>query len=175
MNAFAQWQAARSRLNHDTLRNTWLLAIAKAASVARGEVSDELYLAEFIRELEHGWPVVAADVNALISSFDAVASPRMLFSEGPLAKCNPQNGQRLQDVIAELWRGRMDTDARRRAGENALAAANEGARALVAMWRAAGDGSGSSATLLLRQIEAFEEACRHLSRVISSFPRRLPL
>lgn len=175
MNDFAQWQATRNRLNHDTLRNTWLLAVAKAASVARGEVSDGPYLEEFVRQLEHAWPAVAADINALLSSFDAAASPRMLFLRGPLAKCNVDDGERLQDVISELWRGRMDTDARRRAGEKALAAANEGARAVVAIWRAGSNGSGVNTTLLLRQIEAFEESCRHLTRVISSFPRRLPL
>ena len=121
----ARWQRARSRFNHDWLRNRFLVTVGSFLSSVSGEgyqVEDSLP-----RPLEVmlQWPDRRAMLEELLQGFEKSMSPAAWFDLTPLNRLDSETRQWLAPVAHLLWwKGRRNEEllgaickARQRADE----------------------------------------------------------
>lgn len=162
------WQRHRSRLNHDWLKNTFIIQLGalKNLAVAKQEADGELI--EVCQSALWEWNEHRAEARRLIEAFRREESPIALFSIPPLSNCDEETKAWLPDFIHQHWLTTYPVDTWIQDALNA--------------WKEADARAGNlQAALALSQLRAdalaklvcdFRHSVSALSDAISRFPSR---
>ena len=167
------WQLRRSRLNHDWLKNVYLVALGNWASLLADEVEHAEFEATFVDGRLRDWETRGLEIEELIRTFEDSMSPREMFARRPLSACDEPTSTWLVGLVHELWLRRCNVlDLCRVARERLVAAAET-----YATLRRGLEGCPTTSVAALRpmaaRFEALRSACSDLSRAISAFPNRV--
>ena len=99
----AEWQATRSRLNHDEIRNGFALAVARFSNWATGQVEDDLAHRMLCRSLAE-WPERRAVALSLLASAPLALSPARRLEEYPLNGLDDESRWLLAKTVDDAWR-----------------------------------------------------------------------
>lgn len=155
----ATWQADRGELNHDWLKNRFLLALDEWLGWLRGELVGEYDPDPVLAE----WADHRGALAELLDGFEREMSPAALFEPAaatPLARCRPATRRWLQPLARSLWLARYPVRGWLVHGYVCLKAADE------AYHRAARVRTEPA-------VRAFRDACAALSAALSRFPSRV--
>jgi hypothetical protein len=167
------WQHRRASLNHDWLRNRFILGIGRVAKVVEGKVLDAVLDRHWTLALLDEWHERRAECGWLCDHIEEGMSPANLFAQPPLSGLDAASAEWLRSLSVALWKARWQIDeriARVRAAATALDGAIRAMRdALVAL---ADDVLPRDAAVLLaaHQVRASAFA---LSEALERLPRGL--
>lgn len=168
------WQRRRARLNHDWLRNQFLVHLDGLSELIESSSWDDEFVDEFAGSILPRWEVQHENMRDLIDRFEDEMSPRTLFESTPLSRCRLQSNGWLEELVHILWLARYPVskwiaDAHRSAGQ-----ANEAYARLRDVLKSSLAGS---LTEHLREnrplLTEFREKCERLSEAIGRFPHRV--
>src|ERR1039457_499178 len=89
----AEWQKRRGELNHDWLKNRLILPLSKWLNIIDGDVEDPGFQSETLRLLLREWVESYPKIVTLLKDVESEMSPRSLFEEAPLHRCDPETLQ----------------------------------------------------------------------------------
>ena len=167
------WQQRRSRLNHDWLKNRHLNRLEGILALLDAATPSPEPLDEFVKDDLAGWPRRAAEVRALLASFDVEMSPRALFGATPLCRLSRATQDWLGNRLHELWRERIDAARLLAAARHGLEAADGAAALLVSRLAAPAPLTGAQAQGARGEILAFRDACRGLADTLGALPHEI--
>lgn len=163
------WSSRRSALNHDWLKNVYLVSLGAWVNVLDEAVEDPVFEREFFAKRFVMWETRNDEAHALIESFEDEMSPRLLLARWPFSPSSRGRLGWVGSVIHACWYARFDVTVLVSTARVRLAAADGIYREI----KAAVDPTRSSAEELrpLRdRFAAFATACAELSAAISRFP-----
>ena len=155
----SEWQSERNDLNHDWLKNK-LLERSNAWLDAWGT-------AEAFSGFRSIWPFCGPQferIRKLIEQLDTAMSPKVLFEEEPLSRCDADTKAWLGDLMDALWRVRHLIREQQAQAKKALE------QALTAWNHLAKVGVDNA---VKAEVQAFRDACARLSDIISKFPHEV--
>jgi hypothetical protein len=161
------WQNRRARFNHDWLKNVYLPASGTFLNVLR-DVANSAELVEFfVLTLLPQWDARAAEVRQLISDMPDAMSPKTLFDEAPLVRCDQCTRLWLPDLVDALWRVRCSVDDVVDKAEQCL---KRVVSAYVNVRPVLPSGSLAVFKASEKQFAELDGACRELAKAIERFP-----
>jgi len=168
------WQQRRSTFNHDWLRNRFLTAVASFVNILDDLVEDPETEKRFVRDILPQWADRARESEELVADFNLEMSPRSLFRQPPLCRCEPATMRWLPDLVHLLWRRRVDVDRLCSDARESVARAKAAYGELCDGLSECADCSSTEALRPYRdQFAAFRSKCEDVSRAISRFPSRI--
>jgi hypothetical protein len=173
ISAVLSWQMDRSRLNHNWLQNSVLVALHHAVNVTAGRVllgNPKRVLVEDVAR----WKERRQDVLELLGRFESEMSPSVLFGQIPLIRCSNETKDWLVPLTHELWLRREKVQEKMDAASDAYKSAESAYKtvkeALDALPESPTVDDLGPIELLLR---AFTASCEALSRVVSTLPNEI--
>jgi hypothetical protein len=97
------WHKRRSEFNHDWLKNRYMPALAKFLNLLDDKVEDEDFERAFVSSIFPEWEAHQEEVMCILRDFESEMSPKTLFCQPPLSKCDEQTKQWLGDLVHSLW------------------------------------------------------------------------
>ncbi len=167
------WQRRRSAFNHDWLKNRFLTALASFMNILDGLVDDIETEKRFVQETLPQWPERAIEASRLISDFESQMSPRVLFRQLPLCRCGSATKSWLPDLLHELWRHRVNTDAMCADACDALFRAEAAYQQAMDSMHCVDPREIEALRPFRDRFEAFHAACQQLAQSIHKFPDRI--
>jgi hypothetical protein len=165
------WQKARSAFNHDWLKNQYMPALAKYLNLMDDRIEDHEFERQFVVRVLPEWEVHRNEAIELARNFEQEMSPRCLFDQTSLSRCDEDTRLWLGSLIHELWSKRYPV---RQWVENALTAAkltDAAYEELQASLRDCANPSSSADLQRLRaQLVTLRTQCQLLANAISIFP-----
>ncbi len=135
-----------------------------------GEVESSSAEAEVeVLELDR-WAQRRSDIEVLLEMFEPRMSPRSLFDQPPLSRCDEQTKMWLGTLVHQMWLGRYPVREWVEAARDALYKAD---RAWLELAQALDAVSPVTVERLVAagpEIERLQEACQRLASAIEKFP-----
>ena len=100
------WQRQRSVLNHDWLKNDFLLSVNAFIARIGKDKPDDTRLAEFLEIDLPAWESKEAQFRMLLASAEQALSPIRLFDEQTLYLWKPDTLTWLPELVHALWLAR---------------------------------------------------------------------
>lgn len=168
------WQSRRREFNHDWLKNRFIVALNSWLRLLDGAIEDSILEKSFLSDVLPQWEVRRNEVNELIRDFEKEMSPRQLFSEPPLSRCDGQTKRWLGELIHGLWLVRVSAKELTTTAESAVAAADTAYAELSRVVRTRPKCAVLAGMKPHRHLfERFRDACQKLGAAISEFPQEV--
>ena len=162
------WQRKRNRLNHDWLKNRFIIQLSALRNMATSKDYSHEILQRECREVLRQWCERGSEIKDLIEGFEYEESPKALFESPPLSNCDAETKAWLPAFVHERWLTTQPVDLWVKDTHDALALTDQSASKLESgMMR--GDPVFTSLSWLLKE---FLERASALSKAISCFPTR---
>lgn len=155
----AGWQAERNDLNHDWMQNKLLLHLGGWLSSWGKKSASGPYL-----EIHGFCRPQFGRVRALIEQLPVSMSPRTLFDEEPLSRCDSDTKIWLGDLIHGLWLAKNNIPQLKETALSALDSAEDTLSQIEEFGLDKVD---------RKSVQAFWDACSLLSSTISKFPHKV--
>lgn len=97
------WQHKRSRLNHDWLKNTFIIQLGALWNLTNSKSDADCDLVESCRDALEEWAEHRFESRELIEAFRTEESPKALFSIPPLSNCDEETRSWLPDYVHQHW------------------------------------------------------------------------
>lgn len=110
-----EWQARRTDLNHDWLKNDFLRRLRAFVVRVEDGAQDTGRLEEFVRKYWPEWRRNSNRIRDLLADAEESLSPRQYFARLPLSECPTEVKGWLPNLVHALWLVR--TDVRRHNGD----------------------------------------------------------
>jgi len=104
------WQRRRNAFNHDWLKNSYLLDLAKWQRLLNDEVEDTLFEKLFLHGKLLEWETHRQEALALVKDYEHAMSPAGLFEQPPLNRVTEETKKWLKPLTHELWKVRCSVD-----------------------------------------------------------------
>lgn len=163
------WQNARSRLNHDWLRNRYITALGTRYNIAVGLVDDPAFEQYFQTVLLPEWGGIKHEISSLIKSAESILTPSILFERTPLNRCSSETRSWLRPLLHQLWCVRTGIQSWCSMGLAALADADECFSRVQVLLKCADEGISDN-VLLAQEIQRLSAACIKLGTAITNLP-----
>jgi hypothetical protein len=168
------WQKCRREFSHDWLKNQYIVALNSWLRLLDGEIDDPLLEHSFLEEVLPRWEVRSPEVRTLIESFPREMSPRQLFDEPPLSRCDAQTTAWLGEMIHGLWLVRCSVESLTVVASASLEAANLAYEELSRALATRREGDVLHRAIPLRGLfERFRNDCQKLGAALSEFPHEI--
>jgi len=167
------WQTRRSAFNHDWLKNKYLNRLTGFLERIKTPDPDIARLARFIEEDFPEWEVQRDEVLNLIASFEEEMSPRSLFEQEPLSRCDEDTKLWLGELVHALWMVRYPVKEWVSSARNATHMANSKYDHLAKEIKVQKESLQGNLKSLLTPFLEFKGACDKLGKAISSFPHEV--
>ena len=164
------WQAKRTNLNHDWLKNVYLTALEKWVNVLDDRVDDPGFERDFLSERFSQWPERQQSAERLIVSFESDMSPKTLLDRPPLQRCRPETKVWLGSLIHALWLSRQEVAAMIRDAKEHMETADALYKQLDAALVTRLGTCLDDLRPLRDDFAAFYSACALLAASVSRFP-----
>ena len=168
------WQARRSSLNHDWLKNEYVQALGRWRRVLDNEIEDPELEKRFLGEVLPCWEYHVDQAVALTSDFEGQMSPRALFAQEPLARCDAATRDWLGDLVHALWLAREPV---RRWVDEAKGHVADATAAYASLKKELGrckdPHSVAAGRRCQQEFMQFRQACLKLAAAIERFPRAI--
>jgi hypothetical protein len=177
-----EWNQRRSRLNHNDLQGTFIGALdGQASFLKKGvedasiqEAEDPTKIRTFLHDQFQQWTSLHADLSELLGQFHREMSPRSLFGQLLLSRCDERTKAWLPAVVHELWRIRYPVDGLIADARTKLAAADAIWQELKAKIESTAGVEKFEVFMQFRDnIESLAAACRALGQAIHLLPHRV--
>ena len=170
---YTEWQHLRSRLNHDRLKNWLMPALSKLQRMAKGQITDPQFPAEFLGKLGREWPDMVDGFDALAETFRTAMSTAGYFDDDPLSSLPDRDIEWMKEVTHHLWMTSFPVDDLVRKLRFALREACSTYEALTkALEPTVTMHMTPDSSELSEGIEAFRLSCKTLGDAVSQFPSK---
>ena len=170
-NVTPSWQRRRGRINHDELKNNFLLTLASASNALEGYIDDPEMSADALLRTVQEWERHGAEVYDLVVDFEDEMSPQIFFSIAPLANCDDETMAWLPGLIHNLWLARYPI---RRWVHDAQAELQQAGKAYNQLCERLREYDPEAKVEVLQEVlpqwRAFHRTCQRLSKAIEQFP-----
>lgn len=162
------WHRRRSRLNHDWLKNTFIIQLGalKNLAAAKQEADSEL-MAACQRALRE-WNEHRLRAHNLIEAFGIEECPKALFLIPPLSHCDQETKSWLPDYIHRHWLAAHPVETWIQDAMNSWKEADKQAEIL----KSGLEQTPSNPDSLAIFVDDFRHSVSALSDAISNFPNR---
>jgi hypothetical protein len=165
------WQKRRGELNHDWLKNQYLIALGSWLNLLDKRITDPVLERSFVSEILPQWENARVQAESLARDFESEMSPCTLLNTPPLSRLDDLTKDWLARIIHRLWLRRC------RADEMASTALLEVGRAdrayghLKQALRRCSDTASVDAMRSLRsEFSEFRSCCQGVARAFEEFP-----
>lgn len=104
------WQKRRSKFSHDWLKNQFTPALAKFLNLLDDKIEDAKFERSFVALVLPEWESYREEASALALDFHEEMSPKRLFHQLPLSRCDEHTREWLGDLAHNLWLVRYSVD-----------------------------------------------------------------
>lgn len=167
----AVWQQHRSELNHDWLKNRFIVPLNSGVSLAIGEIEDERLAEHLLNEVVPRWLELSAALGRLIETFEGSMSPQQVITRNPFLRFDQLATVWIGELVHQLWIVRYNVPELVQSARTALARAD---REHDVITRKIDDAKPAAwSDILVREPEAFSRfrnACQDVAESISRFP-----
>ena len=171
---YSEWLSRRREINHDWLKNRFIVALNSWLRLLDGAIEDSILEKAFLRDVLPQWETRRSEVNALIQDFEKEMSPRQLFNELPLSRCDAQTKQWLGELVHRLWIMRVSAKELTSTAKRFVSAADTAYTELSQIVRARPTGDLVTNMKPHRRLfERFRDACQKLGDTVSEFPHEI--
>jgi hypothetical protein len=168
------WQSRRREFNHDWLKNRFTVALNSWLRLLDGAIEDSILEQSFVPEVLPQWEARHDQLNELVRDFEMEMSPRRLFREPPLSRCDEQTKLWLGDLIHRLWLSRVAVRELASAAHRCVSAADAAYGDISQAVKAHSAGGLLANMRSQRQLFArFRDACQELGTALSEFPHEI--
>ncbi|MFQ6042927.1 MAG: hypothetical protein ACE5PV_18910 [Candidatus Poribacteria bacterium] len=167
------WQRHRSDFNHDWLKNQYMNRLDGCIERLKIEGADISRIVRFITQDFPEWEQKRETACELVASFEREMSPRVLFEQGPLNRCDAETKEWLGELVHALWMARYPVKKWICEAEKALKSADCQYAALKKVLDSLNRIDSEQLASLLPSFVAFKQACKELSQAISQFPHEV--
>ncbi len=157
------WNAARSRISHDSLKNGLAIALGKYSNVLAGVVEDADAGNQLLASLSH-WPTLRDEILHLIRTGCEELSPAALFRRWPLDALDEKSKDMLSSIIDGRWREGVKPEQWTAEAEDALKRMDIACQQLKETLQAGGVGDATQITMAREAVANFSETLSRLSR-----------
>ncbi len=169
----SNWQSQRNRLNHDWLKNDFLIAFDKFINILDDRIEDDEFMVGFVENGLLTWGLEYPLALELIECFASKMSPMVLFDRPPMSRW-PSKKRWLPMLVDRLWRNRHQIDELVDAAREKAKQANKSYLTLMAELESA---AGAAKIHRARQIRdhfvQFRSDCRAMASAIGRLPHRI--
>jgi hypothetical protein len=174
--AETDWQSQRNRINHDWLKNKFLLALGKLINVLDDRIEDDDFVRGFVANGLVAWEQEYPSVLSLINGFQDRMSPRVLFARPPLSRC-AQDQMWLPVVVDAMWWNRVGVDELAKSARDCAVKADAAYGRLILLINNEQPPVEHLSAVPLRnyreEVFSFRDACSQLAKAIEKFPHRI--
>lgn len=165
-----EWLERRGSLNHDWLKNKYLLGLrAFTTRLEQGHPN-----LPFLEVRFHSWKDRRYEISWLLSHFAQAMSPRSLFESPPLNHCDAGTQLWLGILADHLWRARYPDETDVEPVRFRYETANVTYERIVEqLGEIRLPENANHLTTLLPDFLAFLDECRQLSEAISRLPPKI--
>ena len=168
------WQKRRSELNHDWLKNRYLLALGAWMNLLNGNLEDYELEISFVDSVLPEWETHCEQAIQLARDFEEEMSPRRLFDGPLLVGCSPGTKEWLGPLVHALWLQRCPVD---RWVTEAIVCAKDCDMAYHRLEKKLRECSDAKSVRALRGLQdlfgEFRRCCQGLTVAISQFPSQV--
>lgn len=168
------WEKRRSSLNHDWLKNQYILALAKFLNLLDDRIEDAEFEQSFISRVLPEWETHKTEARQIAHDFRERMSPKLLFTEAPLYRCDEQTVEWLSQLIHLLWLARYPVE---QWVSNVCAQIEAGDAAYGQIQNALKGCRNTQSAEELRKFREhfleFRHRCQDLANAMSAFPREV--
>ena len=168
-----QWQILRSTFNHDWLKNRYLNRIDGFAARIRAGVANEERIVRFLNEDFPDWEARRDQIQTLLATFRPEMSPKVMFEQEPLNRCDSDTVKWLGQLVDGLWAQRYNIDTLLRTVEAAFIEADSEYENIRGSIRSKEGSNKQTVCVLLQWLPVFGALCKKLSDSISALPSRI--
>lgn len=167
------WQRHRNALNHDWLKNEFTRHLRAFIARAEAREPDRTRLAEFVSQDWPKWGANRERLATLLASAESELSPRQLFDQPPLCRCQAETKVWLSEVVHVLWLTRTSIRHLIGAAQTALADADCRYQQLDPMLRSGEVLDSDRLREVSGLFRTFEADVERLSSVMSRLPHKV--
>ena len=162
------WQRQRNRVNHDWLKNSFIIQLSALLNLASDECSSSGEVRDACESVRGEWTAWRLVIQELVRSYSKLERPSQFFLSPPLSACDDETMTWLPAFVDERWlKANSVSDlvkVAERHWENTDRLASEFSFAL--------ESYRVQRQPLIRSIERYLDAVSQLSAAISKFPTR---
>jgi len=168
------WQKKRREINHDWLKNRFIVALNSWLRLLDGEIEDKMLEQSFLTQVLPQWEVRRQEISALLREFPSAMSPRQLFDEPPLSRCDNKTKEWLGEFMHALWLTRVSAESLTATAEATRAAADRAYADILQVLKNREPGDLKRAIKPYRDLcDRFRNACQELGAALSEFPHEI--
>lgn len=169
----SSWQNCRSDFNHDWLNNRYMNRLDGCIERLRIKSADTSRIIRFFTQQFPEWEEKRETAQELILSFESKMSPKVLFEQAQLNRCDKETKKWLRELIHSLWMAKYPVKSWVCEAEQALMCANQQYANLKGALATLNQTNPEELASLLPDFVEYREACRRLSHSISKFPHEV--
>lgn len=171
MKAPLAWQRRRTAFNHDWLKNQFVPALGSYQNLLDRQLEGPEFEKDLISQILAEWKEHRQEALSLLADFEEGMSPRRLFDQPPLSRCDEDTRLWLADVIHYLWLARDPVSEWVAQATACVSNADAHFEAFSAQLRACPEFRAALAQPPYHKSFAeFRRACLDLARAIEQFP-----
>jgi hypothetical protein len=172
----SSWQRRRTEFNHDWLKNQFIPALAKCLNLLDNRIEDRAFEQSFVLLALPEWDLHRGEAPTLAQDFEREMSPRRLFDQLPLSRCDEDTRQWLGNLVHALWITRYPVRQWVSEAFEAAKRADASYDALQAALAGCADIRSVEALRSFRKhFSDFRERCQELGHAISKFPNEVKM
>ena len=166
------WARRRSALNHDWLKNQYLIKINAGLNLLEDRIEDPVLERDLVADLTSQWEIHHQQLLELVNDFESDMSPANLFDSLPLADCSEDSKQWLRALAHLLWTAREPVNEWLEQAREAVDAASKAFENLESALRAHCLDTKSARALgaFQLQFKTFRDRCQVLADALSKLP-----
>jgi hypothetical protein len=169
-----RWQKDRADLNHDWLRNRFIVGLGNWLRILEGSVSDPDFEEGFLVDWLPEWERNQGNILCLIQRFEREMSPAVLFEMEPLSRVRVEVRESGKRIVDSLWRLRYPIREWQSEAFERLAEANRLYAELgYVLSLKENRSSVADCRDLVEGFKQFRQACHELSEALSNFPHEM--
>ncbi|MHC2071112.1 hypothetical protein ACYFX5_26870 [Bremerella sp. T1] len=162
------WMVNRDQLNHDWLKNQYIVALGRFLNVVDGNESSQKYLDYFLNAILGQWEIQGPQFQKLINSFEQSLTPCRYFPCSG-SSIESQAGIWLTEFAHQMWKIRWNVSSLVSQALAAWTAVNVAYQQVIDA-RAAGCTFARSAILRREEFQNLSDRCIALSDALGLFP-----
>jgi hypothetical protein len=169
------WQKRRSEFNHDWMKNRYLQALRSwLRLLSNNKVSDKITERTFIADTFPQWKIHYDEAIALANDFETEMSPKILFKEPPLTRCDDDTKYWLGELVHALWVDKYSVKALTSNTIELIAKTNQAYNILQTALQTCADTKNIEALRCFKPLfDEFCKYCESLSGAIEKFPSEI--
>lgn len=169
----SQWQAKRTKLNHDWLKNDFLRRLRAFVSRVEDGAQDAARLEEFACKHWPEWRRHSHLIRDMLIDGEECLSPRQYFACLPLSACPAEVKSWLPNLIHALWLVRTDIRRHNAEAQCSLNRAEALFDELSPILQHASQNLTSDLAKSVGQLREFEAAAKQLGESIGRLPHHV--